>query len=64
LKLQEAALNKQAKAKWQGYKGNTSNAPATQQGNSGALKGQDQLNQGCDDNEGYVPSKGHIIAMI
>jgi hypothetical protein len=44
LKLQEAALNKQAEAKWQGYEGNTSNAPATQQGNSGALKGQDQPN--------------------
>jgi hypothetical protein len=61
LKLQEAALNKQAKAKWQGY---TSNTPTTQQGNSGAPKTQDQPNQGCDDNEGYVPSKGHIIAMI
>jgi hypothetical protein len=59
LKLQEAALNKQAKAKRQGYEGNTSNTPATQQGNSGALKGQDQPNQGCDDNEGHVPSKGH-----
>jgi hypothetical protein len=64
LKLQEAALNKQAKAKRQGYEGNTSNARATQQGNSGALKGQDQPNQGRDNNEGYVPSKGHIIAMI
>jgi hypothetical protein len=28
LKLQEAALNKQAEAKWQGYEGNTSNTPA------------------------------------
>jgi hypothetical protein len=64
LKLQEAALNKQAEAKWQGYEGNTSNAPATQQGNSGAPKGQDQSNQGRDDDEGYVPSKGHITAMI
>jgi hypothetical protein len=64
LKLQEAALNKQAKAKRQGYEGNTNNAPATQQGNSGAPKSQDQPNQGCDDDEGYVPSKGHIIAMI
>jgi hypothetical protein len=63
LKLQEAALNKQAEAKWQGYEGNTSNAPATQQGNSGPPKGQDQSNQGRDD-EGYVPSKGHITAMI
>jgi hypothetical protein len=41
LKLQEVALNKQAEAKRQGYEGNTSNAPATQQGNSGAPKGQD-----------------------
>jgi hypothetical protein len=56
LKLQEAALNKQAEAKRQGYEENTSNAPATQQENSGALKGQDQSNQGRDDNEGYVPS--------
>jgi hypothetical protein len=44
LKLQEVALNKQAEAKRQGYEGNTSNAPATQQGNSGAPKGQDQSN--------------------
>jgi hypothetical protein len=64
LKLQEAALNKQAEAKCQGYEGNTSNVPATQQRNSGAPKGQDQSNQGCDDEEGYVPSKGHVIAMI
>jgi hypothetical protein len=45
LKLQEAALNKQAEAKCQGYEGNTSNTLATQQGNSGAPKGQDQSNQ-------------------
>jgi hypothetical protein len=35
LKLQEAALNKQAEAKRQGYKGNTNNASASQQGNNG-----------------------------
>jgi hypothetical protein len=64
LKLQEAALNKQAEAKRQRYEGNTSNTPATQQGNSGAPKGQDQSNQGRNDDEGYVPSKGHITAMI
>jgi hypothetical protein len=64
LKLQEAALNKQAEAKRQGYEGNTSNTPATQQGNNGAPKGQDQSNQGRDDDEGYVSSKGHITAMI
>jgi hypothetical protein len=58
LKLQEAALNKQAEAKRQGYEGNTSNMHATLQGNSGAPKGQDQSNQGCYDEEGYVPSKG------
>jgi hypothetical protein len=34
LKLQEAALNKQAEAKYQGYEGNTSSTPVTQQGNS------------------------------
>jgi hypothetical protein len=33
-KLQEAALNKQAEAKRQGYVGNTNNAPASQQGNN------------------------------
>jgi hypothetical protein len=64
LKLQEVALNKQAKAKRQGYKGNTSNAPASQQGNNGVPQGQDQSNQGRDDNGGYVPSKGHITTMI
>jgi hypothetical protein len=41
LKLQEAAVNKQAKAKRQGYEGNTNNAPTTtQQANNGALQGQ------------------------
>jgi hypothetical protein len=64
LKLQEAALNKQDEAKRQGYEGNTSNAHATQQGNNGAPKGQDQSNQGRNDDEGYVPSKGYITAMI
>jgi hypothetical protein len=38
--------------------------PASQQGNNGFLRGQDQPNQGRDDDEGYVPSKGHITAMI
>jgi hypothetical protein len=64
LKLQEATLNKQAEAKWQGYKGNTNNAPASQQGNNGVPQGQDQPNQGHDDDRGYIPSKGHITAMI
>jgi hypothetical protein len=64
LKLQEAALNKRAEAKRQGYKGNTSNAPANQKGNNGVPQNQDQLNQGRDDDGGYVPSKGHITSMI
>jgi hypothetical protein len=64
LKLQEAALSKQAEAKRQGYEGNASNAPTTQQGNNEAPKGQDQPNQGHDDDEGYIASKGHIAAMI
>jgi hypothetical protein len=64
LKLQEVALNKQAEAKRQGYEGNTNNAPASQQGNNGVPQGQDQPNQGHDNDRGYVPSKGHITAMI
>jgi hypothetical protein len=63
LKLQEAALNKQTEARRQGYEG--SNKPPTNlQGNNGAPQGQDQQNQGHDDDEGYVLSKGHITAMI
>jgi hypothetical protein len=62
--LQEAALNKQAEAKRQGYEGNANNVPASQQGNNGAPQGQDQPNQGHDNDGGYVPSKGHITAMI
>jgi hypothetical protein len=64
LKLHEATLNKQAEAKRQGYDENASNTPTTQQGNSGAPKIQDQPNQGRNDDEGYVPSKGNITAMI
>jgi hypothetical protein len=65
LKLQEAAISKQAKAKRQGYEGNTNNTPTKdQQVNNGASQGQDQPNQGHDNDGGYVPSKGHIIAMI
>jgi hypothetical protein len=64
LKLQEAALNKQAEAKRQGYEGNTNNAPASQQRNNGVPQGQDQPNRGHDNDGGYVPSKGHITAMI
>jgi hypothetical protein len=65
LKLQEAAVNKQAKAKRQGYEGNTSNAPTTiQQANNGASQGQNQPSQGNDNDGGYIPSKGHITTMI
>jgi hypothetical protein len=65
LKLQEAAVNKQAKAKKQGYEGNTSNRPTTtQQANNRASQGQNQPTQGHDNDGGYIPSKGHIIAMI
>jgi hypothetical protein len=63
LKLQEAAINKQTKARRQGFEG-SNNPPAKQQGNNGAPQGQDQQNQGHDDDEAYVPSKGHITAMI
>jgi hypothetical protein len=35
LKLQEAALNKQAEAKRQEYEGNTNTASTSQQGNNG-----------------------------
>jgi hypothetical protein len=63
LKLQEAALSKQTEAKRQGYEGNNK-PPTNQQGNNGAPQGQDKPSQGCDDDGGYVPSKGHITAMI
>jgi hypothetical protein len=65
LKLQEAAVNKQAEAKRQGYEENTSNAPTTtQQSNNGASQGQNQPSQGHDNDGGYITSKGHITAMI
>jgi hypothetical protein len=65
LKLQEAAISKQAKAKRQGYDGNTNNASTKdQQENNGASQGRDQPNQGHDNDGGYVPSKEHITAMI
>jgi hypothetical protein len=64
LKLQEAAMSKQAKAKRQGYEGSANNAPTSQQGNNGAPQGQDQPNQAHDNDGGYVPSKGHITAII
>jgi hypothetical protein len=63
LKLQEVALSKQTEAKRQGYKGNNK-PPTNEQGNNGAPQGQDQPSQGYDDDGGYIPSKGHITAMI
>jgi hypothetical protein len=49
LKLQEAAVNKKAEARRQGYEGNTNNAPlSTQQANNGASQGQNQPSQGND----------------
>jgi hypothetical protein len=64
LKLLEAAISKQAEVKRQGYEGNTSNAPTSQQGNSGVPQDQEQPNQGRDNDGGYIPFKGHITAMI
>jgi hypothetical protein len=65
LKLQEAAVNKQAEAKRQGYEGNTSNTPTTtQQTNNGASQGQNHSTQGHGNDGGYIPSKGHITTMI
>jgi hypothetical protein len=65
LKLQEAAVNKQAEVKRQGYEGNINNIPTTaQQANNGASQGQNQPSQGHDNDRGYIPSKGHITSMI
>jgi hypothetical protein len=65
LKLQEAADNKQAKARRQGYEGNANNTTSSnQQANNRAAQGQNQPNQGNDNEGGYIPSKGHITAMI
>jgi hypothetical protein len=65
LKLQEAARNKQAEARRQGYEDNTNNTPSSsQQANNRATQGQNQPNQGNDNDGWYIPSKGHIAAMI
>jgi hypothetical protein len=59
LKLQEVAGNKQAKARRQGYEGNTNNAPpANQQATNGAMQEQSQPNQGKDNDGGYIHPKG------
>jgi hypothetical protein len=64
LKLQKVAGSKQAKARRQGYDGNTNNAPpANQQATNRAAQGQSQPNQGNDNDRGYIPCKGHITAM-
>jgi hypothetical protein len=65
LKLQETAGNKQAEERRHGYEGNTNSAPSSsQQANNGAAQGQNQPNQGNDNDGGYIPSKGHNVAMI
>jgi hypothetical protein len=65
LKLQEVAGSKQAKARRQGYDGNTNNAPpVNQQATNRAAQGKNQPNQGNDNDGGYISSKGHITAMI
>jgi hypothetical protein len=65
LKLQEVARNKKGEARRQGYEGNTNNAPPTkQQATNRAAQGQGQPNQGNKNEGGYIPSKGHITAMI
>jgi hypothetical protein len=66
LKLQESLGFKQAKAKKsQGYGGATKNTPpANQQPINGATQGQGQPSKSNENDEGYIPSKGHIVAMI
>jgi hypothetical protein len=65
LKHQEVAGNKQAEIRRQGYEGNRNNAPpANQQATNGATQGQSQPNRGNDNDGGYIPSKGHITAVI
>jgi hypothetical protein len=45
--------------------GNTNNAPpANQQATNKEAQGKSQPNQGNDNDGGYIPSKGHITAMI
>jgi hypothetical protein len=49
----------------QGYDGNINSAPPTnQQTTNGAAHGQSQPNQGNNNDGRYIPSKGHITAMI
>jgi hypothetical protein len=65
LKLQEVVVHKQVEARRQGYDGSTSDAPPeNKQATNGAAQGQNQPNQGNKNDEGYIPSKGHISTMI
>jgi hypothetical protein len=65
LKLQEAVGHKHAEARRQRYNGNSSNVPLTnQQVTNGATQGHNQPSQGNKNDRGFIPSKGHISAMI
>jgi hypothetical protein len=69
IKLQEAVGSKQAEARKQGYVGTPGAAanntpPPNQPPANGAAQIQGQQNQGNQNNGGYIPSKGHIAAMI
>jgi hypothetical protein len=65
LKLQEAVGFKQAKAKSKGYGGAANNMPsANQQPASEAPQGQGQPSKSNENDGVYIPSKGHIAAMI
>jgi hypothetical protein len=69
IKLQEAAGSKQVEARNQGYAGTpgtaANNAPLPSPlPTNGAAQVQGQQNQGNQNDGGYIPSKGHIAAMI
>jgi hypothetical protein len=69
IKLQETVESKQAEARSQRYTGtpgttaNNAQPPHAQLAN-GATQAQGQQNQGNQNDGGYIPSKGHIAAMI
>jgi hypothetical protein len=68
IKMQEA-VGKQVEARNQGYGGTPRSAmnntpPPNQPPVNGAAQTQGQQNQSNQNNGGYVPSKGHIAAMI
>jgi hypothetical protein len=66
IKLQEVVGSKQAEAQSSGYIGtprsSNYNAPPPPPNNGCASQG--QQNQGNQNDGGYIPSKGHIAAMI